>query len=152
MLGKKRLGLKSCASGPQIEVEECVMPDGSWMMAGDWREYEGCEGVESVAGVTTLRTEVAAPTRRSVSWKVERRSGQWDWKSVVSITAYSSPVSEEGRRSTMFSTSLRISESREGSDRMYDSCQKDVATVFVVAKNNVEISKFAMSRVLKPHF
>lgn len=87
-------------------------------MAGDWSEYDGCVGVESVAGDTTLRTDVAAPTSRSVSWKVERRIGQWDWKSVVSMTAYSSPVSGEWRRSTIFSTSLRISESREGSDRM----------------------------------
>jgi len=101
-----------------MEGEEWVIPEGSWIMAGDWSAYEGRDGVESVAGETTLRTEVAAPTRRSVSWKVERRRGQWDWKSVMSIMACSSPVSSDLRRSTTFCTSLRISSSREGSDRI----------------------------------
>lgn len=67
--------------GPQIWVEVCVIPDGSWMTEGDLRWYV-CGEVEDVrvVGWVTARTDVAASTRRRVSWKVERRRGQWVWK------------------------------------------------------------------------
>lgn len=105
-----------------------------------------------VVGWVTARTEVAASTRRRVSWKVERRSGQWVWKCEMSITASCSPVCELVCRETMLSTSVRIEDRREGDERMYDNCQNEVGIEFVVARNRVLISKFAMSFAENPHF
>ena len=88
------MGLKEEASGPQIEGEVCVIPDGSWITDGDLRENVEDEPDEvSVVGSTTARTEVAASIRRSVSWKVATRRGQRDWKRAMSITASSVPSS-----------------------------------------------------------
>ena len=105
------------ASGPQIEGEECVIPDGSWMTDGDLREND--EEVEEVrvVGSMTARTEVAASIRRSVSWKVATRRGQCDWKRVMSITASSVP-SAAFSLLTMLSTSVWIWWRREGEESM----------------------------------
>lgn len=116
--GRKREGLKEEASGPQIEGEVWVIPEGSWMTDGDFREKDEEELDEvRVVGSTTARTEVAASIRRRVSWKVATRRGQWDWKSVISITASSVPSSLFSRL-TMPSTSIWISRSRDGDERI----------------------------------
>lgn len=110
--------MKEEASGPQIEGEECVIPDGSWITDGDLRQNDEEEVEEvRVVGSTTARTEVAASIRRRVSWKVATRRGQWDWKRVMSITASSVP-SEDFCLLTMLSTSVWIWWRSEGEERM----------------------------------
>ncbi len=95
-----------------------MIPDGSWITEGDLRENEE-EDVDEVrvVGSTTARTDVAASIRRRVSWNVATRRGQWDWKSVMFITASSVP-SCPFSRVTMLSTSVWICRWREGQARM----------------------------------
>lgn len=87
------------------------------MTAGDWRE-KVFSFAFNVAGATTERTEVAEPTRRRVSWNVATSKGQWVWKSVVSMIAFSCPVRLDFRRWVICSTSARMARRRSGSERM----------------------------------
>ena len=67
-----------------------MIPEGNCIIDGDLSENVEDEVDEvRVVGSTNARTEVAASRRRSVSWKVATNKWQWDWKSVMSITAFS---------------------------------------------------------------
>lgn len=79
------------------------------------------------------RIDVAASMRRRVSRKLARRSGQRDWKSVMSITALSFP-SFEASLVVMSETSSRISASKTGSARMLTSNQNEVGAELVVER------------------
>ena len=111
-----------------MEGEECVIPDGSWMTAGEVIVYEAEEVVEaSVVGEITERTDVAEMTRRRVSWKEERRSGHEVMSALELMRAFPSLTV------VIASISARISPSKSSCERMWHSIQKDVATVLVVA-------------------
>ncbi len=85
-----------------------MIPEGNCITDGDLSENLEDEVDEvRVVGSTTARTEVAASIRRSVSWKVATNKGQWDWKSVMSITTSSVP-SSPFPLFTMLSTSFWI--------------------------------------------
>lgn len=75
--GRKRYGSKEEAFRPQIAGLVCVIPLGNWITEGDLRWYASFNVVEvRVVGWVTVRTDVAASTKRRVSWKVDRRRGQ----------------------------------------------------------------------------
>jgi len=90
------------------------------MTDGDLRLYDvGTDEVveERVVGLMTARTDVAASTKRRVSWNVERRSGQHTSKSLISITAFCTPSGPSSLR-TMLSTSFLTLENSDGEARM----------------------------------
>lgn len=48
--------------------------------------------------------------------------------------------------------SLRMEETKDGSENMFTSTQKDVGAELVVARKRVDISILAISSAVRPHF